>query len=796
MKKLFIFSIVFQLTINSFSQDEVPSASLNNNVVFEKVYLHIDREAYAPQEDIWFKIYLVSGISNKLIQGYKNVYVELLNDSGMVVDDRLILVINGVAQGDFSIPGDISEGQYTIRAFTEYLKNFGEESFFHKKIWIAKMLQQRQQDTETDHSEIDLGFYPEGGNLILNASNTIAFKAINRKGYGIPVEGFIINDLGDTITPFETSFMGMGRFALMPGEGRSYKAILKEYPDFSFTFTEIQPDGITLKFRDEISIVKLGIARNFSDTNSESLQLVASHKGIKLFNKNILLNTYYHEIEISKEKFPLGISKISLISANGKIVAERLIFIKADNLPEIEVNVSGASFNTRSKVELQLKTNLGENDSIEAGVSVSVINRNYLQRNGYLSDIRGYLLLDSELKGPIEASAAFFTDEGGISSSEKLDLLMLVHGWRTYYWPEIIKKEPSDLKGWDDIGISVKGHVKKLFKDVPIEEGRVILGPISSGYTFLESLTNEEGIYQFDRLFLRDSSRLIIQARTTSGTKRTEVFIDDIYTPEKRIDLRSVDSVILDPIVPKSYYSMNFTKLEAERRYAIESGSNWLEEVKIVSNQKSSLINLTEEADRTYGRPDRRFVISDDDMSYFNILDYLEAKLPGVVIEGDNISIRGGQTPAILLDDIINDLVDISTIPIGDIDHVDIFMTGIELAAFGSRGADGVIAIYTKKGALNVDFQRYVKGRVSKVVDGFQSPRKFYSPKYTMENIKNEIPDYRPTLYWNPFVDFENRTSNIAFFTSDFVSRYLVVIEGISANGVICTGIGKFDVIK
>jgi hypothetical protein len=794
MKNLLLLLFLFLASNLTFSQSEEKKKMLVNNTVYEKVYLHIDREAYAPREDVWYKAYLVSGISNKLIQGYKNIYIQLVSDSGLVVKESLLLTNNGVAQGDFSIPYDIDEGQYTIRAFTKYLQNFGEESYFHKKIWISEMKRQNISEQGSDSLKIDVGFYPESGNFVLNTSNTIAFKAVNSKGYGIPITGYVINDLKDTITPFSTGYLGMGKFALMPREGRSYFVELNEYPEFKYQFNDIQAQGVTLQYKDKIVHVKFGIARNFSVATPEKFKLRASHKGIQLLEAEIEIHSFYNEIAVAKEYFPLGISKVTLVDENEQIVAERLIFIKVDAPPVIKITPSKTSYKARTKAEISLQSFLPEDDSLFSGASIAIINRDYLTRDGYVSDIRSYLLLDSELKGHIEASGSYFSDEGATSSSQKLDLLMMVQGWRSYYWPEIIAKAPQRLIGWSDIGIRVKGHVKRLLRDKPVIDGTVSLGPLSSSFTYIDSYTDENGNFQFDRLYLRDSSMLMIQAKSMGGNNRTEIFIDEIYMPEEMTDQCLIDSVIATPIIPDSYYGNNFTKLEAERKYAMESGTYWLDEVEIVTGRKESVLNLTEDADRTYGMPQRRFEITDEDMTYMNILDYLEGRLPGVVVSGGTISIRGGQTPTILLDGIINELVDISTLPMGDIDHVDIFYSGGQLAAFGSMGADGVIAIYTKSGTIDTDFVRYVRGRLSTRVDGFQTACRFYSPKYNIDNLETEMPDYRPTLYWNPTLKFEDRNARIEFFTSDFISKYLVIVEGISSKGTICTGVGSFDV--
>ncbi len=792
-----IFALLFSLSVfqSSFSQDNDQDGKLVSQAVYEKIYLHIDREVYAPGEDIWFKIYLVSGINHRLLDGYKNAYVQLVNDSGLVVFSRLILVYNGVANGDFRLPGRMAEGPYTVRAYTKYLKGFGEESLFHKRIWITnKRPAERVNDTITDSLAIDAGFYPEGGNLVVNASNNIAFKVMNSKGRGIDVSGLIVNDLGDTITPFRTRFMGMGKFSLMPEPGRKYFAIINGYPSYTNEFQDILSDGLVLTCKTEPAKVIIGVSRNYSQYRNEKVQLVASHKGTMLFEESFQMNSFSTEIEISKERFPMGISIITLKDASGLIQSERLVFIDVERPPLLTIQLSEQEYQSRSKVNLSMRAVLEPGDSLTGGVSVAVVNADYLEGEGYQGNIRSHLLLDSELKGPIESSAAYFVDDDQITSSEKLDLLMMVQGWRSYYWPEVISREPEDLAGWEDVGLQLEGRVKRLFRDKPIEDSQVILGPFSKGMIFKETTTNEDGQFRFDRLFLLDSSQVILQAKTPAGADRTEILVDKIYQPELFTNPSELESVVANTGIPASYFSENFSRMEAERRYAIESGTYWLEEVEVVTSEREAVLDLTEEAQRTYGTPQRRFEITEDDQAYMNIYDYLEGKVPGVMVDGNTISIRGGLPPTILLDGVVNDLVDIGTIPMGDISRIDLFYSGAQMAAFGSRGGDGIIAIYTKMGKIDTDFTRYVRGRTTMIIDGFQVPRKFYTPAYSWEDLDGSAPDYRPTLHWEPYAQFTDGACDLEFFTSDFRNNYLVIVEGISKMGEIINGIGSFRV--
>ena len=73
----------------------------------EKVYLHFDRSSYWASDDIWFMAYLKDSPNP-----HSNLYVELLNSSGTVIQKKIYRSQSGMANGDFHLSGTISTGVY------------------------------------------------------------------------------------------------------------------------------------------------------------------------------------------------------------------------------------------------------------------------------------------------------------------------------------------------------------------------------------------------------------------------------------------------------------------------------------------------------------------------------------------------------------------------------------------------------------------------------------------------------------------------------------------------------------
>jgi hypothetical protein len=103
----------------------------------EKVYLHLDKPYYAAGEDIWFKAYVTVGVKHQLsaLSGILNV--ELINEKDSIARAIKLPVSSGVTWGDFNLPDSIKAGNYRIRAYTNYMRNAGDEYYFDKTIVIG-----------------------------------------------------------------------------------------------------------------------------------------------------------------------------------------------------------------------------------------------------------------------------------------------------------------------------------------------------------------------------------------------------------------------------------------------------------------------------------------------------------------------------------------------------------------------------------------------------------------------------------------------------------------------------------
>ncbi|MCX2450474.1 TonB-dependent receptor plug domain-containing protein [Pedobacter sp. PLR] len=103
----------------------------------EKVHLHLDKPYYAIGDNIWFKAYLYNATTQDPSGISKILYVELINERDSVKQQLKLPVMAGATWGNFSLPDTLTQGNYRIRAYTQWMRNTGPEFFYDKTIKIG-----------------------------------------------------------------------------------------------------------------------------------------------------------------------------------------------------------------------------------------------------------------------------------------------------------------------------------------------------------------------------------------------------------------------------------------------------------------------------------------------------------------------------------------------------------------------------------------------------------------------------------------------------------------------------------
>ena len=243
MKKLLVLVLVLSVATNILYGQRFKEFVSNDGIpenVIENVALFTDRDIYLSGENIWFSsyCYLNDFLKNTALSSV--LYLEIYNKNNNSIIKRKFKISDGVAYGSLKIPEETPSGNYFIRAYTQYLRNFSSKQFFTSFITIInpevslntlnnKSIDTINKDTSAEKKIIN----PVENNILgIHHNNKLSFESININ-LSVNKEKFSPRELVDvTLIP---NFINQQNYALLSfsvvkhGTLRENDSIIPEY---------------------------------------------------------------------------------------------------------------------------------------------------------------------------------------------------------------------------------------------------------------------------------------------------------------------------------------------------------------------------------------------------------------------------------------------------------------------------------------------------------------------------------------------------------------------------------------
>ena len=787
----------------------------------EKVYLHFDKPYYMAGETMWFKGYLFDGVSHKIDSVSRVMYVDLIDETqGKIITSR-ILPCAGSTFGDITLPDSLEEGVYQIRAYTNYMRNYSEEFFFHQEFKIYKgSVKNRLTDANAYKmtEAADVQFFPEGGNSVINLDSRIGFKALNIVGKGVNIQGFVLDNTKDTIVAFQSEHMGMGIFNYTPEAQKTYTAFVKQNDGKyrPFALPNAYEEGFTmavdnLSNKEKVKVFISNSSPKPTDKTSE-IVIVAHQRGQIIFMAKGNETQKSFGVSIPKNKIPDdGIVQITLMNAKGEPLCERLIFNNQHKQLNLKITPDKTNYKIREKITVNLEATDAEGKPVEGNFSVAVTDASQVLADPYQENLLTYLLLSSDvsnlssadyystLRGNIEQPAYYFNKEN-TDANRHLDVLMMTQGWRRFIWRDLMTDKEPKLNYFLETGLEVSGTALrpngKIADKVTLT---LMLKNDKQIPQFQMGVTDSVGQYSFYGLDFNDTTKIFVQGVKQGGGKSLEVIIN----PQR---LSPKVKVVNIPYNPMEFNVKDLADFLKKANDAIEL------EKKLRLNKDQMLQEVVVKA-KKYEEPDSRTIYgrASNTIKVDNILcsgatsvfQMIQGRVAGVQVSPNGqggysvlirgiSSINGSNEPLYLMDGMPVDASAFASINPCDVDKIDI-LKGADAAIFGSRGSTGVIAILTKRGGNNYDFSKDpVLGVSIQKRMGYNVPREFYAPKYEVFMADHVRPDFRSTLHWQPNVRTDaSGKATIIYWNTDAKATIRIIAEGVSSQGFV--GVAKVE---
>lgn len=565
----------------------------------EKVHVVTDRDAYVAGDTVRFRAFLVDASSHsKPDYPSKFVYLELIDPFGSVVERVKIKSSDSAFAGVLPLGEELPEGNYTLSAYTQFMRNSGEKYFFKVSLPILSQLSKKYK---IDTSVAD-------GNLSLSLLNRLT---------GSPVRAEHISVSGASGRMYSPDVKKRSSYTLPISRGMSDEGVLKvkfdKYEKFITVPYNTAPLSLTFhpEGGDLISEVKnrlyfkgldtKGASADFSgiivDDQGHAVDSISSaHNGMGMIEFVPVSGRDYHAVikdmsfpmprasdnatslrvsEAGKDSLDIHIlgrnsGRMSLIAHNGGIVTlakdiTGMRDVVVDRAPLgdgivrfLLVDSVGNILSSRMIFNRRGYIYASDADSLPSGDYAVRIRRDGPQDES--SSIVASLMLKSELGGYVEHPEYYFTDPDSITDSH-LDLLLSTQGWERYDFASSLKGDMASPELPLEIGGVISGTVRSRWRSKPLAEAVVMLMSPTTGFG-AQAITDSEGRFVFDGFDWADGTGFIIQAFGDSGSKEHNFTVDEESYPEA-VPIRSPgDTVVPEDVVDIQSLSLGTTLLD------------------------------------------------------------------------------------------------------------------------------------------------------------------------------------------------------------------------------------------
>jgi len=362
------------------------------------------------------------------------------------------------------------------------------------------------------NTRLQLGFFPEGGDLVVGLSSRAALRALDPWGKPADMTARIETDKGTVIEEFSTLHDGMGSFRLTPAKGERYllRVIQPKGIEDLYPLPEALERGYVLEVLPAKDKTLDVLVRS---TENETLTLAIRSRGTQAQFLSLGAKKGENRMTLDTGDFPMGVCQITLFDQRGIERAERLVFVNADRTLNVKIVTDKEAYLPREKVTMLIGVADDRGMPVPSQLSLSVADDGLLTfADDKSGRIFSKLLLEPDLKGTIYEPSYYF-DQRKKDRDKALDLLMMTQGWRRFTWERILSQDKPSL-AFAGEKAEIRGFVySDPRKNDPIPNAEVKIE--SSGKTVI---TDEKGAFVISDLDLYEIQTLT----ATDGKKQSD----------------------------------------------------------------------------------------------------------------------------------------------------------------------------------------------------------------------------------------------------------------------------------
>lgn len=731
----------------------------------ENIHVQCNKSIYTTEEQIWFKGYVFHRKNNIPFFNTINVFANLIDESGTIIDTKLIYANIGSFTGSFKLNNTFKPGRYYLRFYTNWMNNFTEdESAVYEVAIINSVTGAGNALAKADLSKINIAISPEGGTLVNGITNIAGLHISNCNHEALEIStADLVDSGGKVLKQIQVNKLGYGRFEITPKPGEFYKIVttldgVNYEQAFTATATGIAIEVNSYTIDDKIMVT---LQTPLATSNSTPLYLVIQKDDESAVYDVIFDNKGTAKLMIAKADISEGLNTLRLLDANLFEIGQRLFY----NYPKEQLKTE-LTLSKKGVIETEFKGNVNYPNM---NLSASILPEGTSALDA-ANDIYSSFLLLPYINTSQKANGRYYFTTLTKVKQYELDLYLMSQKSK-YAWNNILSTPPKSNTTFD-MGLTLKGTLPNPNKDDKYAQVRMYA--LTAGIDII-SPVDEDGSFTFNNIIIPDSThvnftllrkgqkpkQLTLSPQLLNGNRK----FNKPYKPEQRCfaivsEAKPIENIPLPGYV-KGNTELDEIKIEANRlTHSKNFGNGNLTGYKITPDKSimfQTLIN---------------FIASN---STFSVKYTSTGEVS--ILNRQRTSINAAQTgPIVYIDNVQQlDYSILSSYYMTDVDEVYI---GAHTIVPSLRNYMGVIKIYLKKGTSSK-----VKDTTPDIIvkGGFEKMIPFENLLYNSTTdegfVKFGIIDWQPQIMTD-----DKGTFNLKIPTTG-QTTIKVVLEGFSADG-------------
>jgi len=783
---LFSLFLIFSLQIFAQNNAEQAIQKLDQNFPQEKVYLLLNKEQYAAGDQIWFKAMVFDAYSRSNIS--TTLFVELLDSNKKLIDKKLLPLYNSEANGNFTLPEDLKENTYYIRAYTTWMTNFSEDYQFIKPIAVYNPKSPKKLVLNTS-----LGWsvspYPESGTFIAGIDTKVAVRISSNGGMSKTWNGYVTEKSkpAQHLADFKGLDENVALFSMTPEKGKKYQltVIDSQGKKQNTDLPDVAESGVSLQIKSNLNSIDYSLKSKSVNNNSGFYKLIATIGNKLVYKARIKKDNQGETYSIPTDQLINGILQFTLFDEQENVVAQRLCFVSPQqlNIQKPEIKNPSFSFQTKSLNTFGIQSNADiPNYTVAIFDALKSSNKDNLLSK---------LWLTGDFTDQITAPSQYFATD---RNTDALDALLISEHWTRFSWQDIIAGKFPVIKNKPEPYLSYTVRMTTNGKPAQNTNLNLMFDSEKSGSKLTSITTDNNGDIHLKNMSFDAPQKIYYQMKADNT--------DAVIIPK-------ISFVPLKKDLPFSNYSLVIRTaneaLSPEASQAIEGSLSEKKvnekvtdilEVKLKGKKQTPTEKLNDElSSAMFQSPSETIFDFVNDKLLASgspdILLWLEGRVAGLQIKRDGADVDAyirNKKVDVYLDENKTDLEILRGLNAANIAMIKVVRDDF----FGGFGnSNGAILVYTRNGntALEQD-PKSLTGLKFFTLNGYDQNDNFININYNNTTLKSTSNDNRSNLYWNPKLKAQkDQPTTVNFYNNDTAKQFRIMVIGLGEE----TGLPVFS---